>query len=80
MVVLFDNLYFSFFIFHFSLIWASRFGAFRASRRAMRGSLRSYLRPHSRAWYAASRAATIPLASWRSITYKRRYSLKRTPP
>jgi hypothetical protein len=36
--------------------------ALARSRRAIRGSLRSYLRPHSRAWYAASRAAPIPLA------------------
>ena len=52
------------------MIWASRFAHCVRSRRAIRGSLRSYLRRcFASAWYcAASRlAATIPLAKTRTL-------------
>jgi hypothetical protein len=45
---------FNFSFLSFNFLWASRFAAYGGSRRAIRGSLRSYLRGRfAPAWYGA---------------------------
>jgi len=50
-------------------------GFFCGSRRAIRGSLRSYLRPHSRAWYASALPPRRYYPSRRKYFHKKNSSI-----